>query len=99
MKISRVPSRHQHNKDRRNEGQVQDEPSRRDHMLEACHPHGEHGYVKICLKERLSHYGVWGSDLQVFTKLAQSRKMFHLEMDKIVIIKLKWNMLKAKVCS
>ena len=32
-----VPSRHQHDKERRNEVQVQDEPSRRDHMLEACH--------------------------------------------------------------
>ena len=53
--ISWVPSRHQHNKERRNEVQVQDEPSRRDHMLEACHPYGDHGYVKICLKESLSH--------------------------------------------
>ena len=33
-----VPSRHQHNAERRNEVQVQDETSRRDHMLEACYP-------------------------------------------------------------
>jgi hypothetical protein len=30
--------------------QVQDELSRRDHMLEACHPLGDHGYVKRCVK-------------------------------------------------
>ena len=45
--ISCVPSRHQHDKERRNEVQGQDEPSQRDHMLEACHPYGDHGYVKI----------------------------------------------------
>jgi len=48
-------------------------------------------------KERLSHSGVWGSNSQVFNKQVQSRKMFQLEVDKIVIIKLKWNMRKAKV--
>jgi hypothetical protein len=48
-------------------------------------------------KERLSHSGVWGSNLQDFNKQVQSRKMFQLEVDKIVIIKLKWNMRKAKV--
>ena len=53
--ISCVPSRHQHDKERRNEVQVQDKPSWRDHMIEACHPYGDHGYVKICLKESLSH--------------------------------------------
>ena len=86
-------------KERRKGVQDQDEPSRRDHMLEACQSHGDHGYVKICPKERLSHSGVWGSNLQVFTKLAQSRKKFHLEVNKVVIINLKWNMLKEKVCS
>ena len=35
--------------------QVQDEPSLRDHMLEAFHPHGDHGYVKTCPKKSLSH--------------------------------------------
>ena len=53
--ISCVPSRHQYDKERRNEVQGQDEPSQRDHMLEAFHPYGDHGYVKICLKESLSH--------------------------------------------
>ena len=53
----------------------------------------------ICPREKLYHKGVWGSNLQVFTKLAQSRKVFHLEVEKIVIIKLKWNMRKAKVWS
>ena len=42
-------------KEQRNEVQGQDETSQRDHMLEACHPYGDHGYVKICLKESLSH--------------------------------------------
>ena len=37
-------------------------------MLEACHSYGDHGDVKICLKESLSHSGVWGSNLQDFTK-------------------------------
>ena len=35
--------------------------------------------------------------MQVFMKQVLSRKVFHLEVNKIVIIKLKWNMLKAKV--
>ena len=65
--ISCVPSRHQHDKERRNDVQVQDEPSRRDHMLEACHPYGVHGYVKICLK-RVSPIGLWGSIWQNFTE-------------------------------
>ena len=46
----------------------------------SCHPYGDHGYVKICLKERLFHSGVWGSKFQVFTKLVQSRKVLHLEV-------------------
>ena len=32
-----------------------------------------------------------GAILQVLTKLAQARKMFHLEVGMIVFIKLKWN--------
>ena len=60
--ISCVPSRHQYDKERRNEVQVQDETYRRDHMLEACHPYGDHGYVMIFPKESLSHSGVWGSN-------------------------------------
>ena len=50
-----VPSRHQHDKERRNDVQGQDEPSQRDHILKTCHPYGDHGYVKICLKESLSN--------------------------------------------
>ena len=60
-------------------------------MLEACRPYDVHRYEKTCPKKRLSHSGVWGSNLQVFTKLAQARKMFHLEVGMIVFIKLKWN--------
>ena len=78
-----VTSRHQHN-----EVQVQDEPSRRDHFLESCHPYGDHGYVK---KKKLSHGGLWGSNPQDFVKQAQSRKAFHLVEVRIVIIELKWN--------
>ena len=57
-----------------------------------------HGYVKTFPNERFSHRSM-GSNLQVFTKLAQSRKVFHLEVNKIIIINLNWNMLKAKVLS
>ena len=42
-------------------------------------------------QRRGSPIGVWGSNLRVFNKQAQSRKMFHLEVDKIIFIKLKWN--------
>ena len=34
-------------KEEENEVQVQDEPSQIDPMLEACHPYGDHGYMKI----------------------------------------------------
>jgi hypothetical protein len=39
----------------------------------------------------LSHSGVWGSDLQDFTNQVKSRKAFCLEVDKIIIIKIKCN--------
>jgi hypothetical protein len=73
----------------KNEVQVQDEPTRREHMLEACHPYGDHGYVK--LKNKLSHSRLRGSNPQDLVKQAQSRKAFHLVAVKIVIIELKWN--------
>ena len=59
--LSCVSSRHQQDEERRNEVQVKDEPSRRDHMLEAFHPYGDPIVVKICPKKRLSHSGVWGA--------------------------------------
>jgi hypothetical protein len=45
------------------------------------------------LKEGSFHSEVWGSNSQVFTKLARarSRKVFQLEGVKTVIIELKWN--------
>jgi hypothetical protein len=43
------------------------------------------------LKESLFHSRVWGSNLQDFTKQAQSRKVVQLEKIKIVFIHLKWN--------
>ena len=45
------------------------------------------GLVKRCLK-RLTHNGVWGSNLLVFIEPAESR-VIHLEAGVIVIIKLK----------
>ena len=42
-------------------------------------------------KESLSHSAVWGSNSQNFTKQVQSRKVFHLEEVKTIIIELKWN--------
>jgi hypothetical protein len=48
------------------------------------------------LKESLSHSGVWGSNLQDFTKQARSRKVFQLEVDKTVSSSL-IEMQKAKV--
>ena len=65
--------KHQHNKERRNEVQVQDEPSRRDHMLEDFHPYGYHRYVKIFLKESLSHMSM-GEQL---ARLHQARASMH----------------------
>jgi hypothetical protein len=49
-------------------------------------------------KKKLSYDGLWGSNPQDFIKLAQSRKMFHLEAVKTVIMKLEW-MQTDKVCS
>jgi hypothetical protein len=46
---------------------------------------GDNGLVKIA-KEWLTHSGVWGSNLLVFIEPAQSRKVVHIEEDKIVII-------------
>ena len=61
-------------------------------MLEACHIFDGNGYVKICQMrisilsmEELVEYSSSKS------KSAQSRKVFHLEEGKIVIIYLKWN--------
>ena len=74
-------------------------------LLDACHPFGDCGHMKICRRvspimvyggASLSHNGVWGSNLQVFIKRglcqqARSRKVFQLERVKIVFIELKWN--------
>jgi hypothetical protein len=42
-------------------------------------------------KKMLSHGGLWGSNPQDFIKQAQSRKVFHLVVIKIVFIELKRN--------
>ena len=52
--------------------------SQEDHMLEACCPLGDNGHVKMCLM-KLSHSGVWGSKLCVFTKQQWSSEAFRLE--------------------
>jgi hypothetical protein len=70
--------------------QVHDEPSQGDYMLDACILFGCNGYVKIFLRESFP-YLLWGSNPQDFFKLVHSRKEFHLEVEKIVFIKLKWN--------
>ena len=67
-------------------------------MLEACHPHDDHGYVKTCPKKRLSHSSM-GEKFACLHEASAIKKEFHLEVNKIVIIKLKWNMRKAKVLS
>jgi hypothetical protein len=54
-------------------------------MLEAWCLYCDHGYEDM-FKERISHSGVGGSNLQDFNKLAQLRKRFHLELDKSIII-------------
>ena len=55
-----------------------------------------HGHVKTCPKMSLSHKSM----VEQFASLQQAsviKREFHLEINRIVIIKLKWNMLKAKV--
>ena len=55
-----------------------------------------HGYMKICPKKSLSHRSM-GEQFASLQQANAIKKEFHLEVNKIVIIKLKWNMLKAKV--
>ena len=55
-----------------------------------------HGYVKTCPKKSLSHRST-GEQFASLQQASAIKKEFHLEVNKIVIIKLKWNMLKAKV--
>ena len=69
--------------------QAQDAPSLEDLMLEACHPRQSWNYEDK-FEEEASLWSM-GSISQVFIKQEQSRKVFHLEGDKIVYIKLKWD--------
>ena len=55
-----------------------------------------HGYVKTCPKKSLSHRSM-GEQFASLQQASAIKKEFHLEVIMIVIIKLKWNMLKAKV--
>ena len=70
-------------------------------MLEPCHLHGDNGYVKTWPKKKSLSHRSMGEQLarlqRARAKRAPSRMVFHLGVIKIVIIKLKWNMLKAKV--
>jgi hypothetical protein len=52
--------------------------------------------MKTCPKKRLSHK-IMGEQFTSLQQASVIKKEFHLEVNKIVIIKLKWNMLKAKV--
>jgi hypothetical protein len=46
--MASMSSRHQKDEEKkRNDGQVQDELSRRGHMLENCLPYSDHGYVTM----------------------------------------------------
>ena len=65
-------------------------------MLDAFHSNEDHGYVKALSERRgLSHRV--GEQFACLHQASAIKKEFHLEVNKIVIIKLKWNMLKAKV--
>ena len=55
-----------------------------------------YGYVKTCPKERFSHRSM-GEQFASLQQASAIKNEFHLEVIKIIIIKLKWNMLKAKV--
>ena len=55
-----------------------------------------HRYVKTCPKKSLSHRSM-GEQFASLQQASAIKKEFHLEVNKFVIIKLKWNMLKAKV--
>ena len=55
-----------------------------------------HGYVKTCPKKSLSHRSM-GEQFACLHEASAIKKEFHLEVNKIIIIKLKWNMRKAKV--
>ncbi len=66
-------------------------------MLEACHPHDDHGYVKTWPKKKSLSHRSMGEQFACLQQASAIKKEFHLEVNKIVIIKLKWNMLKEKV--
>ena len=66
-------------------------------MLEACHPHGDHRYVKTWPKKKSLSHRSMGEQFTCLHEASAIKKEFHLEVNKIVIIKLKWNMRKAKV--
>ena len=52
--------------------------SRRDHMLEACHPHGDHWYMKTCPKKKLSHKSMG----EQFASLQQASSLICEDMTK-----------------
>ena len=55
-----------------------------------------HGHVKTCPKKGLSHRSM-GEQFASLQQASAIKKEFHFEVNKIIIIKLKWNMLKGKV--
>ena len=66
-------------------------------MLEACRPLWRQWTYEDVLKSGSPIVEYGGSNLLVFTKPMQSRKVVQLEGVKIVIIQLKWTMCKANV--
>jgi hypothetical protein len=67
-------------------------------VIEAFHPSGYHGYLKIFLNRGSPIVEYGGAIHKSSYMQVQPRKMFHLEVYKIIIINKKWNMLKEKVC-
>jgi hypothetical protein len=58
-------------------------------MLEAFHPYGDYGYVKVHRRTNLPHSGVLGSNPQHFKKQAQSPIVdYGEEISPIVVYKI-----------
>ena len=55
-------------------------------MLEACHPHGDHGYVKTWPKKKSLSHRSMGEQFASFQLASAIKKEFPLEMKKIDII-------------
>jgi hypothetical protein len=52
-----------------------------------CHPKGDHRYMKICRRRNPPRVDYGGAICKTSSRKLQSRKVFHIEAVKIVIIK------------